>query len=265
MPATKPKLRKREIALGLAAGALAAGGAALTLEAMDSGQGTYEVASSDSESNEMTYAVASFDEISNVGPQDVVITYGEEFSVRAEGPAQALSLIQAKVDNGKLTIGPGSRFNWGSWERLQGAIFYITMPKLDSVALAGSGEMRIDQIRGESFSGTIAGAGGLKIGSIEVEDADFSINGAGDVSASGTADDTRIAISGAGDFDASGLKSKNASISIGGAGEVALSVEEDARISIFGAGDVDITGPGQCSVTRMGIGDVRCEGGGGTD
>ena len=254
----RPRLRKREIAFAVAAGLVAAGGAGLILSEMsDDPIVKVNVVGP----REKTYDVASFDGISNVGPQDVVVTMGDTFSIRSEGSPQALSLLETKVENGTLKIGPGDDFNWGrDWRRLQGATFYVTLPKLDSVALAGSGDMRIDRIKGESFSGTIAGQGALSIGSIEVDDVDFSIGGSGSVAASGTAGSTHVSIGGRGDVEAGALHSKTASIAIGGSGDVALTVDDEAKVSIFGRGDVNIAGTAHCSVTKMGVGDVHCAG-----
>jgi len=255
----KPKLRIREIVFAVAMGGVAAGGAGLVLSEMGDDSPEYRTITEGPEGQ--AFEVRDFDGISNEGPQDVVVTIGDEFSVRAEGPSQALSLLQPRVDNGVLKIGPEDGFNWGGrWRQLQGATFYVTMPKLDSVALAGSGDLRVDRVEGESFSGTIAGEGELTIGSIKVDTVDFSIGGNGSVAASGTAGSTKIAIGGNGDVDAGALHSKTASVSIGGNGDVSLNVDDEAKISIFGRGDVNISGTAHCSITKMGIGDVRCEG-----
>lgn len=262
---TRPRLRKREVVFAVAAGAAAAGGAALILSdsvgvGVDVGERS-EVGAA----RAATYTVGEFDEISTSGPQDVVITYGETPSVRAEGSPQALAQLEAVVEGDTLTIRPKRGFNWGNWRRLSGATFYVTVPKLEAVAQAGSGDVRIDRVQGESFEGQIAGSGELEIGLLEVERANFNIGGGGSISARGTARLASVSIGGSGDVDASGLQSENASVSIAGSGDVDLMVTQEANVSIMGSGNVDISGPGRCSVTRFGRGDVSCEGGGGTD
>jgi hypothetical protein len=260
----RPKFRKREIVFALAMGAVAAGGAAAVLSAFDDDYYS-PPREAFSGTDEKTYDVAAFDEIRAMGPQNVVITYGEELSVRSEGPPQALALLKVRVEDGRLTIGPEDDFNWGSWERLDGATFYVTMPKLEAIDLAGSGDISIDRVEGERFSGTVAGSGQLSVTALKVDEVDISIAGQGDVVLAGEARDARVAISGSGEIKAGALHSTNALITIGGVGDVDLTVEEEARISISGAGDVDISGPGRCSVTRYGVGDVRCQGGGGDE
>lgn len=246
--------------MALAVGAMGAGGAAVVLQGMDDGNLGESPPAAIAGASEMVYEVAPFEEISTTGPQNVVVAYGETFSVRAEGSPQALSLLEATVDDGRLSIGPETGFNWGGSRRLEDATFFVTMPRLDAVAVAGSGDVQIDQVRGERFSGTIVGSGELSVARIEAEEADLTVNGSGDISAAGEVQDARIQIGGSGEIGAVALRSQIASISIAGSGDVELSVEEDARISIMGSGDVEISGPARCAVTRMGGGEVRCGG-----
>lgn len=259
MPTPQPgrRLRKREVVFAVALGAVAAGGAALILDESD-GAGPVPVAAA--RADNLTYDVAEFDEISTVGPQDVVVTRGDTHSVRSEGSPEALGQLEVIVDDGELTIRPKDRrrTNWGS---LSSATFYVTVPRLDRVSQAGSGNVRIDRIESDSFEGAIAGSGELAIDALEVDEADFSIAGTGNVViAAGAAREADISIGGRGEVRAGGLKTETASISIGGVGDVALTVEDEAQISIMGSGDVEITGPARCSVSRMGGGEVRCNG-----
>ena len=240
MPSKKTGLRFREIAFAVTMGALGAGGAALLLSVDDGPSPIVVAGDRAATANRMTYEVAEFEEISSVGPQDVVVTRGDSYAVRAEGSPEALALLEVVVDDGELTIRPRDQFRFGfDWSRVASATFYVTVPQLEEVSLAGSGDIRIDRIEGESFSGTIAGPGELAIAALEVDEADFRIGGSG------------------------GLLSQTASVSIGGSGNVALTVQDEAQVSIAGSGDVDISGPGRCSVSRMGSGNVRCSGGGG--
>jgi hypothetical protein len=254
--AGRPKLRKREIALAVGAGVLAAAGGAAMLEAMldDGGQSTQYVVAGTSR----TYQVAPFTSVSSLGPQDVVITLGDKFEVRATGTSQALSSLTAEVRDGTLVIGPGGGFRGFGRSQLRSATFYVTVPKIEAVALAGSGSVKLDRAEGPFFSGSVAGPGELTLGALKVDKADFSIAGPGDISASGTARDARVSIGGTGDISAKGLSSETASVSIAGTGDVALTVQRSARVSIMGSGDVQISGPAHCTVSKMGSGDVSC-------
>lgn len=253
----RTRLRKREILFAVAMGAVAAGGSAVLLSAFDDTEYVLQ------QPNEINYPAAEFDQIATQGPQDVVVIYGEEFSVRAEGSPRALGQLHAVVENGRLTIGPPPGFNWAWAGMLDDATFHVTLPRLAVIDMTGSGTVTVDRIKGEAISVMMAGSGDLEIGALEVDEADFSVDGPGSITASGTARDARVKVTGSGDIDGEDLRSDTAAVSIGGSGDVALRVEKNARVQIRGGGDVVISGPGRCAVTRMGGGDVSCEGGGG--
>lgn len=255
MPTQQTRLRKREILFALAMGAVAAGGSAALLSAFED-DGYVEAP------NVINFPAAEFSQISTQGPQGVEVTYGEGFSIRAEGSQEALGQLRAVVENGRLTIGPPPGFNWNWAGMLEDAKFYVTLPRLEAIDMTGSGTIVVDRVKGDSFSVMMAGSGDLEIGALEVDEVDFSVDGSGSITAGGTARDARIKISGSGDIDGDNLTSEKAAVSIGGSGDVSLRVEKDARVQIRGGGDVVISGPGQCSVTRFGGGDVSCEGGG---
>lgn len=264
---TRPPLTVREIVLGVAAGAVAAGGAAAMLSALDDDDVQRRVVVID---RSMDYNVAPFTEVSTLGPQDVVIAYGETQSIRAEGPADALAGLEVMVVDGELRIRPkGPRFDVDGnfevprptdWDGLAGATFHITVPRLERVSLAGSGDVSVDRIEGERFEGRVAGPGELSIAVLQADKVDFSIGGSGTLTAGGSAGETRVSIGGSGKVDADDLRTETASISIGGSGDVALTVDSRALISIAGSGNVDISGPATCSVSRMGSGAVSCNG-----
>lgn len=267
MSSGKNGIGVKEVVIAVALGGLAAGGAALTYNALSSDPAPMIAAMPGQDAagpDRMVYEAAPFDRIASSGPQEVTIALGEEFSVRSEGSPQALSLLEATVENGRLTIRPKSGFNWGNWRRLASAKFFVTLPELREITIAGSGILRIDRIEGESFAGTVGGSGEIVIGEMKVEEASLTVNGSGTLTAAGTANRARLSLAGSGDIRARRLHSETASVSVFGSGDAALTVSDDAQVSITGSGDVDISGPGRCSVTRVGSGDVRCEGGGGT-
>lgn len=260
---TFPRLRKREIAFAVAMGVMGAGGAALMLDGDDRDQGPRDDDSASAQ--EMTFPLADFDEVSIIGPQDVTIIYGEEFAVSASGSADGMRQIEAVVENGGLVIRPREGQFFGDWGDLDEVTYTVTMPRVTRVALAGSGDVTVDRVTGDTFEGLVGGPGTLAIGLIETDQATFSVNGSGDLDASGAVRNVTVNIGGSGEVHAAGLTGTQATVVIGGSGEVALTVLEQAAVSITGSGDVDISGPGVCSVTRMGGGDVRCEGGGGDE
>ena len=255
-PPAKPKLRKREIAFAVGAGLIAASAAGLVLSEIS----TEHPAIIAGTKTDRTYEIAPFEQISTIGPQDVIISYGEEFGVRAEGSASGLAKLEVSVEDGTLAIRPKDTFSNFDWDRVEPATFYVTLPNLAGVSLLGSGDVKVDKAEGKRFSGMIAGSGKMEVLSLKVDTTDLTVAGSGDFAVAGTAHSAKVTIGGSGEIDAGGLTTEDANVTVGGSGDVELGVTGRAKVAILGSGDVDITGTDKCTVSRLGSGDVSCNG-----
>lgn len=202
------------------------------------------------------YAVSDFAQIEQRGPDDVDVRVGSGFSVRAEGDEKVLKQIRIVRDGDRLRIGRTRGFNLNS-----GAVkVYVTMPRIASAGVAGSGNMTIDRVEGTDFRGAVAGSGNLMLGRVTVEALKLSIAGSGNAVARGQAASLNVSIAGSGDVDAGGLSASDAKVNIAGSGSVRAAVDGDASVSIMGSGDVDLGPKARCTIKKMGSGDVRCGG-----
>ena len=205
------------------------------------------------------YQVGNFQEIEVAGPYDVQIRTGGNPGVSARGSEKLLERTVVEVKGDKLLIRPEQK-GWFSSVSTHGkASFTVTVPQLRGATIAGSGDIKVDKIRGSRFEGVIAGSGGLDVGQLEVQTLKFSIAGSGNAKAgSGRAQSVGLDIAGSGDIDTRGIQAQEADVSIAGSGNVAAHAGSTAKVSIMGAGDVEVTGGAKCSVTKMGSGEVRC-------
>lgn len=246
---------KKPLILGLVGLAAAVGGPVGAAQKDDSSRARTE------QLTQRNYPVSGFDRVGAIGPIHVVVTVGPATSVRAEGSRKTLDLFEVVVEHGSLDIRPKRDWdgNWREhWRDIEPATFRVTLPRISGAALAGSGDMKVDRVKGERFSAAVAGSGDLDIASLSVEDASFSVAGSGDLVAHGKARQAKVSIAGSGNSHTRDVSSDNASISIVGSGNAALTVKDSARITIMGSGNVNIAGSASCSVTRMGGGRVRC-------
>lgn len=207
-----------------------------------------------------SFDVGTFDGVALAGSHDVVVTVGGAPSVRAEGDAGIIERLDIRVQDGKLRIGTKKGTNWSaSFLRNRAPVtIHVTAPSLSFAAVAGSGDMKIDKVEGDSFSGSIAGSGDMEIGSIAVGSADFSVAGSGDIKAAGTAGTAKVSIAGSGDVDLGAVESRTADVSVVGSGDVRTKAMESADVSIMGSGNVTVAGTAKCTVSKRGSGDVRC-------
>ncbi len=210
-------------------------------------------------STQRGYPVGTFDSISAAGPHNVIVTVGGAPSVRAVGPADLLNRMEVVVEDGDLAIRPRreyrNNFRWGNQPR---STFYVTAPALKGAAVAGSGDMKVDRVQGDRFSGSVAGSGNLNVASLRVSRASFSIAGSGDVSAQGSAGDLDLSVAGSGDLRLREVAARRGSVSIAGSGNVDLNASESVKVSIIGSGDVSVAGTARCTVSKMGSGRVSC-------
>lgn len=116
---------------------------------------------------------------------------------------------------------------------------YITLPAVDELAVAGSGEI----IGKDAFQG--------------LGDLEMSIGGSGKIEFAGSAKDVEISIAGSGDVDASELSTQSCEVSIAGSGDCSVGVDEKLDVSIAGSGDVRYSGNPRVSSSIAGSGSVK--------
>lgn len=205
-------------------------------------------------------SLKDFTAIDATGPDNVAVTIGSTFSVKADGDAQAVADLDIKVQGDKLVIGRKSKGNW-SWDRKdgdRGATVHVTMPAIRSADLTGAGDFDLDKAEGDSLSLSLTGAGDFRIGAVKLKSLSTDITGAGSVKIAGAADEATLSITGAGDIDAEALKVGRAKIDILGAGDIDIASDGQVAISIMGPGDVTVKGKAQCTTKGVGPGEARC-------
>lgn len=206
-----------------------------------------------------SFAMTDFSDVQLKGFDDVIVTVGPGFAVRAEGPAKDLDELRITRNGGTLSIGRqrDSSFNWGGRDR-EGVKVYVSMPRISAASVAGSGDMRIDRVAGSNFSGGIAGSGDLMIESLQASAAKLSIAGSGGIVAKGAAQSLDLSVAGSGDIDARGVKASRATVSIAGSGGATADVTGPASVSIMGSGTAELGAGARCTVSKMGSGEARC-------
>ncbi|MES2135914.1 MAG: head GIN domain-containing protein [Pseudomonadota bacterium] len=208
-----------------------------------------------------TYQVGNFQQIEVAGPYEVEVRTGGKPGVSARGAQKLLEKTMVEVKGDKLVIRPqdnGGWFHFG-WHSKGKAVFAVTVPKLSAATIAGSGDIKVDKVQGDSFDGTVAGSGGLNVAALDVQSLKLSIAGSGGVkAASGRARSASYDIAGSGDIDAGAVAANDAKVSIAGSGSVRAHATGTADVSIMGSGDVQVGGGAKCSVHKSGSGDVRC-------
>lgn len=207
------------------------------------------------------YQVDGFTGLEVAGPFDVKVVTGKAVAVSARGPQNLLDETEAVVEDGKLLIRPKKK-NWlggMSWSgSREPAVFTVSVPSLDSAAVAGSGDIDVDRVSGDRFKGEIAGSGNMRLATVAVQELGLSIAGSGEMTAAGQARRATYEIAGSGDLDASRLRATDAEAEIAGSGNIKAMVTGNAKARIAGSGDIAITGGARCQSSKDGSGNISC-------
>lgn len=205
------------------------------------------------------YPVAAFDKIEVMGPYDVTVTTGGQPGAQASGRERDIERMVVEVVDGTLRIHPqkskglGIRFSRGETVRLN-----VTAPSLSSAEIAGSGEISVDKVSGDSFESGIAGSGDIRVGQVAVKQLKAAIAGSGHFKAAGRAETAEYEIAGSGEIEAGDVVANAAKVSIAGSGDVQANATGTADVDIGGSGNVRVTGGAKCNVSKAGSGDVQC-------
>lgn len=182
---------------------------------------------------------------------NVYITQDDFFEVVAKGEQNVIDELELDVRNDTWDI------EFDDCMKDYELDFYITLPKVEYLAVSGSGE-----IRGETFFDPqditlrISGSGGMCLG-LYTETVDAKITGSGDMELEGTTEQFDLKITGSGDVSAFNLITERADIEITGSGDASVNVLESLKVKISGSGDVSYKGFPSIDVDITGSGHVR--------
>jgi hypothetical protein len=222
-----------------------------------------------------TRSVAAFTSIRVTGSGTLRVHKGDQ-QVTVTSDSNIVPKITTSVSGTKLTIGIEPFTSICDATKLE---YDVTLPSLEGVDLAGSGDIVVDAFAGSSFSGNISGSGNITA-DLAYDSAALSCTGSGDTTAkitaaslsydcsgsgkasfTGTATKVKLSIAGSGSVNAQALTAKDASIGISGSGSVAIRATGVLATNITGSGSVrywgspaavNTSGSGSGSVSRAG-------------
>jgi len=197
--------------------------------------------------------LATFDKLSLPSSIDVYLRPGDEQKVVAKGQANIIALLDRDIDGGRWTLRTNK-----SWSTNREFSVYITVPRLESIRLSGSGDLQGDGL----FTGidvmdiTVSGSGDIAY-AFEAQRCEITVTGSGDLNLEGQAERMDIRVSGSGDINAGKFRVGDADIRITGSGDVSLHVDNNLEASISGSGAVYYRGQPRVKSRSSGSGDVQ--------
>ena len=238
--------------------------------------------------------VADFTSVDMQSIGDLTIVQGNEESLTISADENLMRYITTRVVNGTLEIGMEPNISVNPSRTIQ---YQLVMKNVEGielsgfgnidseelsgkdleVKLAGSGDINIGIIDGETLLVRIAGFGNFESQSIKAQEATIEIGGSGDITVDELeADDLAVKISGfgnaeiagkvlrqdvqivgSGDYEAADLESEEAVVKITGFGNPTIWVKETLDATITGSGNLDYYGSPRVTQTITGFGKVN--------
>lgn len=202
------------------------------------------------------YVADNFTGIKFVLPVELNVTMGSKFEVKAVGSHEDIDWIVVEKNGNSLYIKSKSgRHHYDSDTKI-----FITLPKLENLSLAGSGDVNVrGEVSGNSLNVNIAGSGDINLDRIATDSFDASISGSGSVSVgdgskSNSAD---YKIFGSGSISTRALVAKIVRVNIAGSGDVVAFASENLYVKIAGSGNVECYGnPKNVDKVKFGSGSI---------
>lgn len=182
-------------------------------------------------------AAAGFTGVGLSLPGKLEIVQGDTEGVTVTADDNVVSDIETVVEKGVLQI----RFRTGIRSVTSTRIRIVVNARtLESIAVAGSGDVLAPALQARDLSVSIAGSGDVKVG--------------------GRAESLQVRISGSGDVDARKLDAQRAKVRVAGSGDATVWARQSLEVSVAGSGDVRYYGDPSVTKKVAGSGSVRRSG-----
>tara|TARA_R100000005_G_scaffold96582_1_gene84798 strand:+ start:11750 stop:12628 length:879 start_codon:yes stop_codon:yes gene_type:complete len=193
------------------------------------------------------------------GQADVEISQGTSTELLVRGASARLSPEPFHVRGQTLILGVPAN----SGQATAGVQFKLTLPLLESLRVAGSGDVFVRALRVDNFKLRVDGAGDVHLFALRGDSAEVFMRGDGDVQVAEAAlQALQLRLSGAGDIFLGPLQAESIEAVVNGSGDIAASEEGHTTVlsvTVVGSGDVDFSGltASDVDVSVIGSGGVR--------
>lgn len=179
----------------------------------------------------------SFHRLKLSGSDKVILQQGPQQEVMVEGQQNIIDLIRLEVSQGEWDIRTR-----GCVRQHDRMVYYITLPDIKGLSLAGSGDIIGENTFVSSeIEFEITGSGSITA-AIETGAVDAEVTGSGKLILNGNTEVADIEITGSGECDAYSVQAKEVTVDIEGSGKAYVTAINRLKVDIRGSGQVYYTG-----------------------
>ena len=202
-------------------------------------------------------AVSNFSNVVLAGIGELSITQGDNESLTIEADDNLMPLITTKVENGTLTIGLDTNRGTISLNPTRPIKYTLQVKTLNSIQLAGAGNISTPSLKSETLTIGSSGAGNLNLSQVNAKTVNVTLSGAGNISLNGQVETQTATLTGLGSYTASDLKSNAATVTISGAGSATVWAAQTLKVTLSGVGSVSYYGSPQVTQQISGVGSIK--------
>jgi hypothetical protein len=187
---------------------------------------------------------------------NLYIETGDEEALTIEAEENLLPYFEATVTGDMLKIKTRDGVNLDPTAPVN---FYLTVKEIDTLVLAGGGNIEAPALQADKFTVESSGSGDIEIASVTADSLEVQLSGSGTLRASGgRVDEQTVSISGSGKYEARDLQSNKADVTISGSGSMTINVRQNLEVNISGSGSVRYVGsPTLDKMTVSGTGTIE--------
>jgi len=166
-----------------------------------------------------TRNATGFTSISLEGSADVKVVFGDAESVVVMAEDNIVPLIETNIQDHQLIIKTVPNMTFLATKPV---LVNVTMISLDGVSISGMGNIDVVEVAGDSFRADLIGSGNIVL--------------------SGAANTVNLSLTGTGNIYGDQLKTKIATMVLGGMGNITVFASNKVDATISGSGDIRYSG-----------------------
>ena len=187
-------------------------------------------------------------------PATLYLVAGEPRGILIKGQENLLPYLELTESGDKLEIEVKEGYRLDPTEPLE---LTITLPVLNELALAGTGNGDLSGFKGDELVLSVAGTGDIVASQLELKRLEGNIAGTGSLElGSGSAQAIELNIAGSGDVLGSEMRGNEVEVNIAGSGDVAVRAQETLKVGIAGSGNIAYWGDPKVEQQIAGSGGV---------
>ncbi|WP_157943977.1 head GIN domain-containing protein [Blastococcus atacamensis] len=179
------------------------------------------------------------------------ITPGASPALTVTAGSKVIARLTSEVDGEVLVLAFDGR------ALTLGDVHYsLTLPRLNSLVVTGSGQTVAESVPADALSVTVDGSGDVEMRGLDVAELHVALTGSGTVEAEGDATTQQVRVEGSGDYAADLLDSAVATVIVAGSGSADVRATDTLTATVRGSGDISHTGGPRVTSTVDGSGEV---------